>query len=459
MADPQPRQRPVVECLVYDAETEGTILYPAFGGRHRVYELSKRDSALADDKSLKVNYVSAEVIGQAGAEGGLYVNGQNLYQAVKFVPDPVAAAMAYPLPDHTQCIDLNYFEKIGYFQDYWWDGQGGVRSLSAEYTLPDGTVTGPSYIYNAYGNSPEDELQDVGWKGLKSKFQYPPNPIICLELTRVAPPPKFINSFTPQTLVAFGMAAHCQYVLQIPYDYPPSLWMMHKDFTAGGWMRIQAESGGSELSFGSTSWFGDTPASRSGDIKRLWIGSMGGGIAVSQDGFHSLQFFPLRFKAPTVDAPMGQSPTIPGSPIIVFHNAGQFGLSVVPVKMPPYAVVQGPLERLPFSVVAAMTYTPDGLFINPRGRVVLDNNDAIVGSVDCRITLENSSTPAEGSRIPEDLTGFEWRATMNSVQFTSSFLGSGNSTAAPSTAGLQFKTCVSPFLHDVIYGHPAVMVS
>ncbi|MHB8994563.1 MAG: hypothetical protein ACYC63_04860 [Armatimonadota bacterium] len=434
------RLRPVVECLVYDEIPTGVMAYPAFGGRHRVYDLSKRDVSTDASKSLLMNYVSADVLGQAGTSGGTRVGGHDYYEAVRFVPSPVAAAMAYPMPDRRQQLTLNYFDAIGAHQNSWNDGEGGVYSVR-----PD---TLACYLYNYYGGA----LSDGASVGLRSRFSYSSNPIICLDIDRWDCPPQFLNTMNPCTNIVFGTDKDQQYIISIPYADAPSLWMKHATLTKGAWVNIKSESEGS-LNLASRSNRGN--AAQAGDVKRIWIGCFAGGIALSEDAFGQITFFPLRFGEPTVNHACGVSPIIPSSPIEIHHNAGQIGISVLPVKMALAGIVQGPLERVPYNIKDADTYTD--LFINPRQQTVLDKEGAVVGVVTAEITCKGG-TPDAKSRIPKDLTGFEWRALIPSVPFTSVFSGSGLSTANSSTDRLTFKTCVSPLLYDVIYGQPATLL-
>ena len=433
------RVRPVVETTVYAETTEGPVLYPAYGGRHRVYDLSSRDFDPNIKKNLMWSQFTAEQVGQAGSAGGTSYNGHTLYDGVKFIGSPVEAAIAYPMIDRVQKIDLNYFDAVGYAKNYWIDGNDGEYFRWADAS----TVL----MYNYYGSA-----INFGYgTGLWSRFEYPPNPIICLAILRNDPPKEHLATRPLSTSVIFGYSAQSIFMLNIPYSAPPRLYVWHVDFTGGKWMPVQATKGGaSALNLsGDPGWRGGAGA----ETKQLWIAAVGGGIAVSEDCFESVCFFPLRWTEPDTLNPYGLSPLVNGGPIGVFHNAGQWALAVPPIKMPDFSWIRGPVEGVPYDPTLAWLQTGELPWLTFRHQPVIDNQGAQIGNISGSHTLN----PDDGLIKRAAGAEYEWIAQIPSTQFTSNITGSGLGTALPSIWAKQFKTCVSPALYDVIYAQPAIM--
>ena len=361
--------------------------------------------------------------------------------------------MAYPLVNRNHYTDLNYFDFIGHSSTFnrWRDGYDGeyMRYLDATQVL----------MYNSYG--PDGDIaQPNKTSGLQSRFKYPPNPVICLAIIRNAPPAVQTATMDLSTNIWFGYTPDTSFVLNIPYEHPPSLYVRHAQHTNNQFVRIQQMGGGdSPIRLGDMSYRGEASP------RQLWIAAMAGGIAVSEDAFESVRFFPLRWWEPTAEDPYGSTVWVPGAPVAVTHNAGQWALCVSPVKMPPLGVIQGPVEETPYDIVGPWYYTIALPSLLMRHQPVRDSNGVIFedpdtgykGIVVGECTLNpNGLVPDSFSRIPADRMGYEWRATINAVQSTSSFVGSGGSTANPSTGALSFVTMVSPLLFDVIYRQPAI---
>lgn len=441
------RTRPVVEVDVYEEQPFGPMLYPAYGGRHRVYELSRRDiDPDGRKKNIIINPVSAEELGQAGGSGGTYFQGHTYYEGVKFIGPPVEAAIAYPMIDRSQHIGLSYFTAQGYAQQYWCDGVDG-----SYFTHLDQTAV---LMYNYYGS----QIPEGQQLGLWSKFSYPANPIICLAIVRAEPPPQFSVYKNPATTVVFGYNSGICFVLSIPYEYPPTLYVRHPVFTGGKFVAVQAMGDSSPIqTSGDPSYRGGSGTA----AKQLWIGAFGGGIAVSEDCFDTMQFFPLRWSEPTAQYPYGATMMVPSGPIGIYHNAGQFATAVLPVKMPTRGVIQGPVEETQYDIVNPWHYTAQLPWLQFRQQPVYDDSGNPIAYVSGSHTLGPTLEPDAYSRIPAGRTAYEWRSNLPAVQRSQVISGSNLSTAHPEyfNTPLTFKTCVSPVLYDVIYAQPAILRS
>lgn len=439
------RGEPIVQVRVYEEQSYGFMQYPAYGGRFRFDSIARRDVETDPDKTFRIEQVPPSVIAAAKVRpivGGFSADGSpQQYPAVTFLPSPVECLIATPFLDTTQEVDLDYFYLLGAFQDGWDDMlQDDIRPWIDESSV---------LCHNDY----RGYTTSAGyWCGVRSAFQYPADPIICLALYRTGPSSNTPAGVTPSTLVYFGINANCTFCLQIGYDVAPVLWVKHNVYTQGQWRQIHASHNSSPLRvIGNPSWRGQP------DPPLTWILPAAGGIAVSDDGLRSLTFFPVRWVSPDAVHPWGKGPLVPGGPIELWHNAGQWGFAVVPLNMMDVSKLQTPLVQTPFDWGAPLLAEP--YFLRLRQDEVFDINGAAVPD-GAAVVIGTYDT--DDSRIPDSRLANEYRIGIPRVLATSVFSTTGNSKRDSSPgAGVvtQFTTYTCPRVYDLIYGQPALMAT
>ena len=442
--------RIIINANVYPAQAQGTLRYAAYGARVRFNSVAQRDVNYAADKSFLMGLTNQQYLGDhslraLSAAANTDDQGANI-PTMTFVPSPVECLINTPFLSLWQAIDLDYFYLDGAMQDGWND------DLSNE-IIP--WIDASSVL--CYNNYADWQTAAGQWVGVRSAFQYPTNPIICLALYRNDPSSTMPNGVTPSTCITFGDAGGTGtgFILQINYNSAPMLLVKDNNYTRGHWVPVHPHGGGRELrTLGNMSVRGEkTPG-------LLWIAPMAGGIAVSEDAFSSVNFFPLRWGNPTTDNPYGEAPYVPAGWLGIHHNAGQFGFAVVPNGMTAEANLQTPLIRTSFNVAASGGDMP--AWARLRQDPVLDNNGSPMtnGAAVAMLTNNVSGSRLPTCRIPPDGCGVEYFIVSPSVLSVSNFASTGNSKrpgGGHAGAALSFQTVNCPRIYDLIAGQSATL--
>lgn len=157
-----------------------------------------------------------------------------------------------------------------------------------------------------------DGMQE-GATGAVSRFTLPRNPVVCVSLQRNNPRPgRDWGSEPPGTTIQLGVGSQHEWSLVLPYGGSP-LVMRRAD---GEWVRL-ANGGGSGRP-GGLEGYG------SGGRLLVWLGVWRGRLVVSTDGFAKDLWV----------CPTGPERIEVGAGRIgLWHNAGQWAFSIIPVKM------------------------------------------------------------------------------------------------------------------------------
>ena len=454
---PNPKVTPIVQVNVYEEQAYSFLQYPAYGGRFRFDSIAKRDLGNDPDetKSFIMEYVSQEALQAAGCKslfGGVDSNNSKYVPCAQFIPSPVECVISTPFVDLTQGVDLDYFHLMDNFQTGWHDE---LQDEQHQWIDPNSVMCHNNYHgYTTYAGT---------WSGVLSAFQYPADPIICLAIYRTAPSSTIPTGVTPCTLVYFGISPTTVFCLQLNYNKAPLLWIKHEVHTNGKWRYLQAPRGSSPLKLmENPTWRGQP------NPPLLWIMPAAGGIAVSDDAFSSVTFFPLRWTSPDANHPWGAGPLVPAGPIWLRHNAGQWGFSVVPTRMMTAAFFQTPLVPTPFDIAAPLL--AELPFCNLRQDNLYDITGVPIpgGAARAYLTLN-----LETSRIPgaQEVSGpnvrhaVEYQIGIPGCVSDSHFTKTGNSKrtktgvlGAPGASYI-FRTMNCPRIYDLIYGQTALVVN
>ncbi|MEN6641978.1 MAG: hypothetical protein ABFE08_05990 [Armatimonadia bacterium] len=290
------RSYPIARVRVYEAGQEAYARYDGFGR----YDVA---GDLFAEQAVRVSEVDPAELGIWSGQG---------YRA----PMPAAmhvragglnTVMCRPFLDTTQAIGLGHFAPVAGT----WRGLKGL-GLGQEVKL-----------YQSDGTSNRVT-------GMESRFALPHNPLFALSLYRAEPGPEHDWGQPPYTEIHFGIGEQDEWALVIPYGAP--MFVMRR--RGGQWTRVHDKEK-------AVRW-PTLEGVAKGQRLFLWIGALRGRLAISTDGFAD-------------DVWVCETPeplSIKSSKVTLWHNAGQWAFSFLPIKMTP-AKVYGPVIETGYPSVAS----------------------------------------------------------------------------------------------------------
>ena len=215
--------------------------------------------------------------------------------------------------------------------------------------------------------------------GAVSRFTLPPNPVVCVSLYRTAPRPDHDWRVDPPgTTIELGLGSGSELSVVLPYGGSPIVKRRH----GGVWERIANSGRGAR--FGRLEGYG--PDGR----LLIWFGVWRGKLVVSTDGFSEDLWV----------CPTGPEQVEVGAGHLgLWHNAGQWAFSVLPVKMAAVQIDSEPIETGYDTEACA-----GELMLNARTRPVTDGYGNVLAGV----------TAVDSTALRTDLseTQRSWRCLM-----------------------------------------------
>jgi hypothetical protein len=361
------RKHAVARLRLYDRGQRYYTRYDGFG----------RYDTMADawrSGQLTVNLVSAADLGT-----GAGLAGRGQISAAQLVDHPeLGILVCRPFLDTSQSIGLGHFDFVS---GQWTELKGlGLGNETKLYQY-DGRVEGAT--------------------GGVSRFTLPRNPVICVSIQRAMPAMgRDWASDPPYSEVQLGVGTEAEWAVTLPYGGPARIVRR----VAGEWEAVANAPGGSHLS----KLEGHGP----GDRLLLWLAVWSGRLVVSTDGFESDVW------VCTVDGGV----TIPEGKVALWHNAGQWCFSVLPIKMIETTVDRQPVE-------AGYDTEASNGEVRFDVRKVVARNDA--GQILGDVAVVDTTGTMRGLKN----TQRTWRATLTPGKHT--------------VADPAFETWVSPELHAV----------
>jgi hypothetical protein len=367
-------------------------IYP--GARVRLYEPGRQYTQQFDgfgryevvgdlwrSGRLQCNTVSSEALGLGAGLG----SHSEASAAMLLDHRELNLAVCRPFLDSTQSVGLDQFDLCG---GHWQalEGLGIGREVR---------------LYQSDGNT------EVA-TGAVSRFTLPRNPVICVGLQRVAPRTGHSwASQPPSTEVHLGVGSAKEWSLVIPYGGPAFLRRRRN----GVWESVPGQGHGRKV--------GNLEGNAPGQRVLLWLAVWRGKLVVSTDGFAEDLW---------VCSGGGEPVEVPEGRISVWHNAGQWAFSVLPVKMVSAVLDSFPLEAGYDTLVSA-----GDLFVEARQEPVRKDDGTVLAQtrVEDNTELRADLGPTERS----------WRATLEPY--------------VHQPEGQTVRTCVSPELHSVQIGQQA----
>lgn len=296
--------------------------------------------------------------------------------------DKLDVTICRPFLDTTQSVGLEHFD---YYGGHWLPLEG--LGMGDEARL---------YQYDGRGTAPT---------GAVSKFTLPRNPVLCVSLYRAAPSPSHDWSENPPcTEIQLGVGTTREWAIVFPYG--GAAFFMRR--TAGQWERIPNTGRGTRLR--SIEGYGP------GERLLVWIAVWRGKFVVSTDGFAD-DIWVCPTGPECVEVPEGK--------VGLWHNAGQWAFSVLPIKMTTATLDCSPIEAgYDTSACAGET------FVQASSAPVRDDEGSVLADVEV----------TDSTDMRSDLTDFEraWRAVLTPHVHVYS--------------DPAFETAVSPELHAVQLG-------
>lgn len=254
--------------------------------------------------------------------------------------------------------------------------------------------------------------------GAVSKFTLPPNPVLAMSLYRTHPPDDFNwDQVAPYTEIHFGITEGEEWVLCLPYGAP--LYLMRR--VGGQWWKVPDTE--RSVRVPSLSGYG------SGQRLLLWLAVWRGRLVLSTDGFAEDVWV---YRAP--EGPI----RVKSGKWSLWHNAGQFMFSFLPVKMPAVRLDSAPVET------GYETRRSTGqVFLTNRQQPVVSDRGAVLAA----------AAVADTTAVRPDLTATQraWRAEIVPYVWRQTEVGTDPETGEP----VSFETCVSPELYAVNVGQYA----
>ncbi len=375
------RVLPVAQVRLYEPGQEFQAKYDGFAQRDIVAEL------FAEGK-VAVNTVDRRASGLP--QPGDY---RAQITAAMALSDPrLNCVVARPFLDTSQAIGQGHFTLVG---GYWTalEGLGLEREVKLyQYDGRPGQTTGAI-----------------------SKFTLPADPVICLSLYRAEPgPEQDWEASPPYTEIHFGISERDEWALALPYGSPMFLLRRYGD----KWQKVQE----SEHSVVVPTLEGFAKGQR----MLLWLAVWRQKLVISTDGFASDMWI---YELP------GEAVRIPRGKISLWHNAGQWMFSVIPIKMVPAVLMSEPIEA------GYDTHDSSGeLILNYRHRPVVSDEGIVLA--ECEVTDDTSE------RAELAVTQRSWKAVISPYTHYEPDVGTDPETGE----SVSFSTDVSPELYSVQIG-------
>lgn len=326
------RRQPVARVRLHEPGRRYLQRYDGFGYHAGVAE-AWRGGALSCNAVVESGYLSgAGVVGQSPSPAA-------------FVPasDDLDLMVCRPFLDASQPIGLAHFEVSG----GQWRGLPGL-GIGSEVRL---------YQYDGRASTPT---------GAVSRFTLPRNPVVCVSLHRWAPSATHPWAETPPcTELQLGVGGGSEWSLVLPYG-GPAIVQRRVD---GVWERVANAGRTTRLS----SLEGTAPGSR----VFVWIAVWNGKLVISTDGFAD-DLWVCPTGAGQVEVSAGR--------LGLWHNAGQWAFSVIPVGMVTATVDSAPIDA------GYDTEACSGeVFVSSRGLSLVTDPPGAAGTVAVRdSTLERT---------------------------------------------------------------------
>ncbi len=254
--------------------------------------------------------------------------------------------------------------------------------------------------------------------GAVSNFTLPPDPVLAMSLYRTHPPEDFNwDQVSPYTEIHFGVTASEEWVLCLPYGAP--MYLMRR--VGGKWWKVPDTE--RSVRVPSLSGYG------SGQRLILWLAVWRGRLVLSTDGFAEDVWV---YRAP--EGPI----RVKSGLWSIWHNAGQYMFSFLPIKMPT-ATLDSPAIETGYE-----TRLSAGLrFVTARQQPVLSDGGSLLAA----------ATVADSSALRGDLAATQraWRAVIQPHVWTQQEVGIDPETGEK----VDFSTSVSPQLYAVHMGQYA----
>lgn len=284
------RKHPVARLRLYGRGQRHYTRYEGFGRYDMMAEAWRSGQ-------VRANLVNAEDLGT-----GAGLAGRAEISAAQLVDHPeLGMLICRPFLDTAQAIGLGHFDLVG---GQWTE----LRGLG---------LGNETKLYQYDGRAP-------GATGAVSRFTLPRNPVICVSVQRAMPEAgRDWASEPPYTEVQLGVGTGNEWAVTLPYGGPARVLRR----VAGEWKAVGNAPGGSRLS----RLEGHGP----GERLLLWVAVWSGRLVVSTDGFEEDVWV-----CTIADGEVG----IAEGKIALWHNAGQWTFSVLPVRMVETTLDRQPLE-------------------------------------------------------------------------------------------------------------------
>ena len=371
------RRHPVVRARLYEPGRRWVQRYDGFGRYDVVADLWRKDLVKCSVVSPSELGVGAGMGRQAEVPAAMVVEHEGLNLAV-----------CRPFLDTRQAIGQSHFDLYG---GQWLPLEGlGIGNEVRLYQY-DGRAAAPT--------------------GAVSRFTLPHNPVLCVSLHRAEPAPGHDWSGTPPcTEVHLGVGSSCEWAVVLPYGGPPFVMRRRN----GEWQQV-ASTG---RSIRARSLEGDVPGQR----QLLWMAVWRGRLVLSTDGFVE-DVWACGDGAEAVDVPEGK--------VGLWHNAGQWAFSFIPMLM-----ASAVLDSLPIEAGYDTDACAGELVLAPRTQPVLDGAGQVLADVSVADVTDERADLTNSQRA--------WRATITPY--------------VHSQTDPPFETAVSPELHAVQLGQYAEIV-
>ena len=378
------RNYPIARVAVAPVGSAGRVVYDGFGQQDRVARLMRE--GLVTVNAIDWGALGLPAMGQAGIQ---------VPAAMLLRQRGLDCVVARPCLDTVQQIGLGHFTTYGGS----WESLPN-HGLNQEMDL---------YQYEATGN------QTVG---AVSNFTLPADPVMAMSLFRTQVPDDFDwSQYAPYTEIHFGVTPSEEWVLCFPYGAP--LYLMRR--VGGLWWKVPNTE--RSVRVPSLSGYG------AGQRLLLWLAVWRGKLVLSTDGFASDTWV---YEAP--DGPV----RVKAGKWSLWHNAGQFMFSFLPIKMPTAVLDSAPVETGYDSSLSS-----GALILTDRQEPVTSDAGGILAA----------ATLADTTAVRTNLSATQraWRATIAPYVWTQENVGTDPDTGAP----VGFSTCVSPQLAAVSIGQYA----
>ncbi|MBU0606478.1 MAG: hypothetical protein KKI08_01275, partial [Armatimonadetes bacterium] len=377
------RVHPIARLRVYEAGPEARVQYDGFGQYDVAADVMEHPEAL-------VTPVDPAALGLWDGIGY-----PTLFPSALHVPaEGVNSVICRPFADTSQSLGLGHFQTVGGT----WEALHGL-GLGQEVKL-----------YQSDGTSNMTT-------GLVSRFDLPHNPIFALSLYRAEPGPDHDWSQPPYTEIHFGIQQDEEWAIVLPYGR--GLEVLRRTTTAGGLEARGPSNGGWRTvpSRKTSAPLGLTEGHARGQRLVLWIAVLRNKLALSTDGFqrHVWTYGDI------------EPAEVKSGKLTVWHNAGQWVMSLLPVKMAPAVVYSPPIET------GFLTGESGGeVLVEGRMIPVFDNDLQILSTP---IIIDDTAT-REGLSETER----SWKVQINPFRYRQEGVGIDPETEQP----VDFETWLSP---------------